>query len=80
MRRAGSRVHRNPRLSASTRSRSAGHAYRIVVSDLIRHRPIWFRGEDRSEKSMTMFYDWLGEQKGRGIRLAVMDMWKPFAT
>ncbi len=37
-----------------------GHTYRIVVSDLIRHRPIWFGGEDRSEASMTLFYDWLG--------------------
>ncbi|MDP3244982.1 MAG: ISL3 family transposase, partial [bacterium] len=55
-----------------------GHTYRIVVSDLIRHRPIWFGGEDRSEKSMGQFYDWLGEKKNHGIRLAVMDMWKPF--
>ena len=55
-----------------------GHTYRIVVSDLIRHRPIWFGGEDRSEKSMSQFYDWLGEKKSHGIRLAMMDMWKPF--
>ena len=55
-----------------------GHTYRIVVSDLIRKRPIWFGGEDRSEKSMAMFYDWLGEKKTKGMRLAVMDMWKPF--
>jgi transposase len=55
-----------------------GHTYRIVVSDLIRERPIWFGGEDRSEASMGRFYDWLGEKKSRGIRLAVMDMWKPF--
>jgi transposase len=55
-----------------------GHTYRIVVSDLIRRRPIWFGGEDRSEASMNQFYDWLGEKKTRGIRLAVMDMWKPF--
>lgn len=55
-----------------------GHTYRIVVSDLIRARPIWFGGEDRSEASMGQFYDWLGEKKSRGIRLAVMDMWKPF--
>ncbi len=55
-----------------------GHAYRIVVSDLIRGRPIWFGGEDRSEARMQQFYDWLGEKKARGIRLAVMDMWKPF--
>ena len=55
-----------------------GHTYRIVVSDLIRARPIWFGGEDRSEKSMGQFYDWLGEKKSGGVRLAVMDMWKPF--
>jgi len=55
-----------------------GHSYRIVVSDLIRRRPIWFGGEDRSEASMAQFYDWLGEKKSRGVRLAVMDMWKPF--
>ena len=55
-----------------------GHTYRIVVSDLIRRRPIWFGGEDRKEASMVLFYDWLGEKKTRGIRLAVMDMWKPF--
>jgi transposase len=55
-----------------------GHTYRIVVSDLIRRRPIWFGGCDRSEASMAMFYEWLGEKKSGQIRLAVMDMWKPF--
>ncbi len=55
-----------------------GHTYRIVVSDLIRCRPIWFGGTDRSEASMAQFYDWLGEKKAKRIRLAVMDMWKPF--
>ena len=54
------------------------HTYRIVVSDLIRGRPIWFGGEDRSEASMSQFFEWLGEKTSRGIRLAVMDMWKPF--
>ena len=54
-----------------------GHTYRIVVSDLIRKRPIWFGGEDRKEASMALFYDWLGQKKICGIRLAVMDMWKP---
>jgi transposase len=54
------------------------HTYRIVVSDLDRARPIWFGGEDRSEPSMSQFYQWLGEKKRRGIRLALMDMWKPF--
>ena len=55
-----------------------GHTYRIVVSDLLRGRPIWFGGKDRSEASMSEFYAWLGEKKSRRIRLAVMDMWKPF--
>jgi transposase len=55
-----------------------GHSYRIVVSDLVRKRPIWFGGTDRSEASMAMFYDGLGAKKSRKIKLAVMDMWKPF--
>jgi transposase len=56
------------------------HTYRIVVSDLLRGRAIWFGGKDRSEASMSEFYAWLGEKKSRGVRLAVMDMWKPFRT
>jgi transposase len=55
-----------------------GHSYRIVVSDLERKRPVWFGGDDRSEASMAQFYAWLGPKKSSKIRLAVMDMWKPF--
>lgn len=55
-----------------------GHVYRIVVSDLEQQQPIWFGGVDRSEKSMTMFYDFLGGPRTTQLRLAVMDMWKPF--
>jgi len=55
-----------------------GHVYRIVVSDLSRQRPIWFGGADRSEASMDEFYAWLGPRKAARLRLAVMDMWKPF--
>jgi transposase len=55
-----------------------GHTYRIVVSDLLRKRPIWFGGKDRSEASMDEFFEWLGPKKSKQIRLAVMDMWKPF--
>ena len=57
-----------------------GHVYRIIVSDLERERPLWFGGVDRSEESMTMFYDFLGPSRCRRIRLAVMDMWKAFRT
>jgi len=55
-----------------------GHDYRIIVSDLVRELPIWFGGKDRSEESMDEFYKWLGPEKSHKIRLAVMDMWKPF--
>ena len=55
-----------------------GHIYRIVVSDLVRGRPIWFGGTDRSEASLHLFFEWLGPKKSRKIRLVVMDMWKPF--
>ena len=55
-----------------------GHEYRIVVSDLEKHRPIWFGGADRSEASMDEFYRFLGKKPTQKIRLAVMDMWKAF--
>jgi transposase len=54
------------------------HQYRIVVSDLVRERPIWFGGTDRSEASMDEFYRFLGGKPAKRIRLAVMDMWRPF--
>lgn len=55
-----------------------GHTYRIVVSDLVRQRPIWYGGQDRSEQSLNNFYHWLGNRKSARIRLAVMDMWLAF--
>jgi transposase len=55
-----------------------GHDYRIVVSDLEERLPIWFGGKDRSEESMDLFYDSIGEKQSHKIRLSVMDMWKPF--
>jgi transposase len=55
-----------------------GQDYRIVVSDLLRRRAIWFGGKDRKEESMDLFYRELGTKKSSRIRLAVMDMWKAF--
>jgi len=55
-----------------------GQEYRIVVSDLLRRRAIWFGGQDRKEASMDLFYRELGARKSSEIRLAVMDMWKAF--
>jgi len=36
-------------------SSKKGHPYRIVVSDLVPRRPIWFGGGDRSEQSLDLF-------------------------
>ena len=55
-----------------------GHSYRIVVSDLIRRRPIWFGGTDRSEASLDAFFTEIGPKHSQKVRLAVMDMWKAF--
>jgi transposase len=55
-----------------------GHIYRVVVSDLERGKPIWYGGEDRSEASLDIFYQWLGTKKAKKITLAIMDMWKAF--
>jgi len=56
------------------------HTYRIVVSDLLRRRAIWFGGSDRSEASMDEFYKFLGRKQAKKIRLAVMDMWQAFGN
>jgi transposase len=55
-----------------------GHTYRIVVNDLQLHRPIWFGGQNRSEARFDLFFQWLGAAKSTPVRLAVMDMGKPF--
>lgn len=54
------------------------HVYRIVVSDLEQKRAIWFGGDGRGEKDMDMFYAILGPENANKIRLAIMDMWRPF--
>jgi len=55
-----------------------GHNYRVIVSDLERGRPIWVGGEGRKESDIDLFFKVLGEKKSRRIKLAAMDMWKPF--
>jgi transposase len=54
------------------------HVYRIVVSELEKKRALWFGGDGRKEEDMDMFYTFLGKENADKIRLAVMDMWKPF--
>lgn len=56
-----------------------GHSYAIVVADLDQQRPIWISEElGRSEEDMDKFFTAMGTQRCKRIKLAVMDMWKPF--
>ena len=43
------------------------HTYRIVVSDLVRKRPIWFGGQDRSEAAWTSSSSGWGPRRARGF-------------
>jgi transposase len=55
-----------------------GNSYRIIVSDIERGRPIWIGGEGRKKEDLDGFFQALGENKSKRIKLAVMDMWKAF--
>lgn len=55
-----------------------GHNYRVIVSDLDRRRPIWVGGQGRTEADLEGFFEALGKGKSARIKLAVMDMWRPF--
>ena len=58
-----------------------GQSYAIVVADLDQRRPIWMSEElGRSEEDMDRFFDEMGPQRSRCLRLAVVDMWKPFRS
>ncbi len=48
------------------------------MSDLERGRQIWFGGKDSSEERLRELFGDLRKRKSARIRLAVMDMWKPF--
>lgn len=56
-----------------------GHSYAVVVADLDRQRPIWMsESPGRGKEDLDRFFDEIGHRRSARIRLAVMDMWKPF--
>jgi transposase len=56
-----------------------GHSYAITVADLDRQRPIWMsESPGRKEEDIDKFFVELGAKRAARIKLAVMDMWKPF--
>jgi hypothetical protein len=48
-----------------------GQTDRIVVSDLLPQRPIWFGGQDRGEESSDELHGFLGKKKAKAVRLAL---------
>ena len=56
-----------------------GHSDAITVADLDRRRPIWMsESPGRKEEDLDKFFVELGAKRAARIKLAVMDMWKPF--
>ena len=56
-----------------------GHRYAIVVADMDQQRPIWMSTTlGRDKEHMDAFYKELGDKRCKKIKIAVMDMWKPF--
>lgn len=50
----------------------------MVVSALIRQRPIWFGGSGCQQTDLEQFFAAYGARRGKGIQVAVRDRWKPF--
>ncbi|TKB92102.1 MAG: hypothetical protein E8D40_07890 [Nitrospira sp.] len=48
-----------------------GHEYRVVVSDLVGQRPIWFGGTGRKQTDLEQFFTAYGERRCQGIQVAV---------
>jgi transposase len=48
-------------------SNRKGQSYRIVVSDLVRRRAIWYGGEDRSERPWESSMPGSGRRRVRGF-------------
>lgn len=48
------------------------------MADLDQWSPLWLGGEGRKEEDLDRFFTEIGPDISKGIRLAVMDMWKAF--
>ncbi len=58
-------------------SRSKGQRYLTLVYDLERRRLVWV-SEGRDEQTMRQFFEWLGPQRARSIKVVCCDMWKAY--
>jgi transposase len=58
---------------------SAKRGFMTLVYQIDNHckRLLWC-GENRTEKTITEFFDWFGEERSANLRFVCSDMWKPF--
>ncbi len=58
---------------------SAKQGFVTLVYQIDNHckRLLWC-GEKRTEKTITAFFDWLGEQRSANLKFVCSDMWKPY--
>jgi transposase len=56
-----------------------GQTYLTLVYQIDVHvrRLIWV-GEERTKDTLTRFFDWLGDDRIKGLRFICSDMWKPY--
>lgn len=58
-------------------SRKKGHHYLTLAYDLERGELAWV-GKDRTNDTVSAFFDELGPRRSAGIEAVCMDMWKPY--
>jgi len=58
-----------------------GQRYFTVVYQIDNHqkRLLWV-AQNRTKESFSRFFDWLGEERTRGLEFVASDMWKAFLT
>ena len=58
-------------------SRKRGHVYVTNVYDLVSQRLLW-SGEERREKTLDAFFDFLGPERTAALEGVCCDMWQPY--
>ena len=58
---------------------SAKRGFMTLVYQMDNHcKGLLWCGENRTEKTITEFFDWFGQERSANLRFVGSDMWKPF--
>jgi transposase len=64
-------------LGVDEKAIAKGHRYMTLVCDLDA-ATVEYVGEERTQKSLTLYYEGLTEKQRQGIEAVSMDMWEPY--